>query len=210
LAVSSIFENLFYSDNLDTIKKENHLTNSQYADLKKIREEQIDVYSVYSTPSNFSFDVSSGLWKFTGIDLYRAIDLSLVNAISKKKVSIEIGLKTQLNYAVNSNINPPNIYFPEYYRVGEDFKVFPEIITGHYVELLYIRKPKTPKWTYFMVSGNPMFDAGAIDKQDFDLHQSLYEKLVVKILQYCGVSLREIDVVQMANEEEIKITQKQL
>lgn len=209
LAVYSIFESLFYSDNLDTLKKGNHLTNSQYADLKKIREEQIDVYSIYSTPSNFTFDVPSGLWKFTGNDLYRATDLSLVNNTTKKKVSIEMGLKTQLNYAVNSNINPPNIYFPECYRVGDDFKVYPEVITGHYVELLYIRKPKTPKWTYNIVAGNPMYNAGASDKQDIDLHISLYEKLIVKILQYAGVALREIDIVKMAEGEEVKIIQKQ-
>jgi hypothetical protein len=209
LAVYSIFESLFYSDNLDTLKKGNHLTNSQYADLKKIREEQIDVYSIYSTPSNFTFDVPSGLWKFTGNDLYRATDLSLVNNTTKKKVSIEMGLKTQLNYAVNSNINPPNIYFPECYRVGDDFKVYPEVITGHYVELLYIRKPKTPKWTYNIVAGNPMYNAGASDKQDIDLHQSLYERVVVKICSYAGLSLREPEVMQATANEQGLINQTQ-
>lgn len=207
LAVSSIFEGLFYMDNLDTIKKGNHLTNSQYADLKKIREEQIDIYSIYSTLSNFVLDVPSGLWKFTGNDLYRAIDLSLVNSITKKKISIEIGLKTQINYAVNSNTNAPNLYFPECFRVGEDFKVFPEVITGHYVELLYIRKPKVPKWDYTLVSGNPMYNAGA--SENIDLHQSLYENMVVKIMQYCGISLRESEIVQASEGEEVKIIQKQ-
>lgn len=209
LAVYSIFESLFYSDNLDTLKKGNHLTNSQYADLKKIREEQIDVYSIYSTPSNFVFDVPSGLWKFTGTDLYRATDLSLVNNTSKKKTTIEVGLKTQINYAVNSNINPPNIYFPEYVRIGDDFKVYPEVITGHYVELLYIRKPKTPKWTYVTIAENPMYNAGASDKQDIDLHISLFERVVVKICSYAGLSLRESDVMQATANEQGLIIQTQ-
>lgn len=209
LAVSSIFESLFYSDNLDTVKRANNLTNSQYADLKKIREEQIDVYSIYSTPSNFVFDVPSGLWKFTGLDLYRAVDLSLVNIVTKKKISIEMGLKTQINYAVNSNINAPNLYFPEYYRLGDDFKVYPEVITGNFVELLYIRKPKTPKWTYNIVAGNPLYNAGATDKQDVDLHPSLYERVVIKICGYCGVSLRENEVVQVTTNEQNMITQSQ-
>ncbi len=209
LAVYSIFEDLFYADNLDTLKKGNHLTNSQYADLKKIREEQIDIYSIYSTPSNFIFDAPSGLWKFMGTDFYRVTDLSLVNNVTKRKTSIEVGLKTQLNYAVNSNINPPNLYFPEYVRIGEDFKVYPEVITGNYVELLYIRKPKTPKWTYNIVAGNPMYNAGSSDKQDVDLHLSLYPKVVVKILQYAGLSLREMDIVQASEGEEVKIIQKQ-
>ena len=207
LAVSSIFEDLFYLDNLDTIKKSNNLTNSQYADLKKIREEQIDIYSIYSTPSNFVFDVPSGLWKFTGNDLYRATSLSLVNNTTKKKINIEMGLKTQINYAVNSSINPPNIYFPEFYRLGEDFKVFPEVITGHYVELLYIRKPKVPKWNYTLVGGNPLFNAGT--SENIDLHISLFERVIVKIMQYCGVSLRENDIIQVTSGEEAKIQQSQ-
>lgn len=209
LAVSSIFESLFYSDNLDTIKRANNLTNSQYADLKKIREEQIDVYSVYSTQTNFVFDTPSGLWKFTGLDLYRAVDLSLVNKTTSKKTSIEMSLKTQINYAVNSNINAPNIYFPEFYRLGDDFKVYPEVITGNYVELLYIRKPKTPKWTFATVSGNPVFNASASDKVDIDLHASLYERVVVKICGYAGLSLRENLVMEASNSEEIKVQQSQ-
>ncbi len=210
LAQLSIFESLFYSDNYDTIKKNNHLTNSQYADLKKIREEQIDVYSIYSTQSNFIYDNTSKVWKFVGNDMYRAIDLSLVNNTTNKKTSIELGLKTQLNYAVNSNINPPNIYFPEYCRIGNDFKIYPEDITNHYIELLYLRKPKTPKWTYRNIGGNPIYDASASDKQDIDLHISLFEKFIVKVCSYAGLSLRENDVIQASLNEEAGINQKQL
>jgi hypothetical protein len=207
LAVSSIFESLFYSDNLDAIKKANHLTNDQYADLKRMRDEQIDVYSKYSSPSTLTFDAVTGYWNFVGTDLYRAINLSLVNSQSKKKTNIEINLKTRLNYAVNSNINAPNIYFPEYCRVEEAFDVYPKDITGHFVELLYIRKPKTPKWDYTVVGVNPLFNAG--NSVNIDLHQSLYERVIVKIMQYCGVSLKENDVIQVADGEEAKITQKQ-
>lgn len=209
LAQNSIFESLFYSDNFDTIKKGNRLTNDQYADLKKIREEQIDVYSIYSTPSNFTYDSGSGLWKYIGTDLYRAIDLSLVHTSTKKKVSIEMNLKTKLNYAVNSNINPPTINFPEYCRVGEGFHVFPDAPTGYHVELLYLRKPKTPKWTYEIVGGNAVFNASATDKQDIDLHESLYERFVVKVLSYMGLSLKDTDVTQATENESALINQTQ-
>jgi len=202
LAIYSIFESLFYSDNMDTIKKSNHLTNDQYADLKKIREEQIDVYSIYSTPSNFTYDVPSGLWKYDGTDLYRAIDLNLVHTSTKRKVNIEPNLKTKINYAVNSNENPPTINFPEYCRVGDDFQVYPEAPTGYHVELLYLRKPKSPKWGYVMVQGNAVYNAST--SVDIDLHDSLYERFVVKVLSYAGLSLKDADVTQAtANESEL-------
>lgn len=207
LALSSIFESLFYSDNYDTLKKGNRLTNDQYADLKKIREEQIDVYSIYSTPSNFTYDSGSGLWKYIGTDLYRAIDLSLVHTSTKKKVSIEMNLKTKLNYAVNSNINPPTINFPEYCRVGDDFKVYPDVPTGYHVELLYLRKPKSPKWGYEIVGGNAVYNAST--SVDVDLHESLYERFVVKILSYMGLSLKDADVTQATANESALINQTQ-
>lgn len=207
LAVSSIFESLFYSDNLDAIKKANHLTNDQYADLKRMRDEQIDVYSIYSTPSNFVLNIVTGYWDFVGTDLYRATNLSLVNNNTKKKTNIEINLKTKLNYALGSNINPPNIYFPEYCRVGEAFDVYPKDITGNFVELLYIRKPKTPKWNYTIVGGNPLFNA--ISSENIDLHISLFEKVVIKICGYCGLSLREAEVTNASTNEQAMITQSQ-
>jgi hypothetical protein len=207
LAVSSIFESLFYSDNLDAIKKANHLTNEQYADLKRMRDEQIDVYSKYSTPATLTFDLVTGYWNFVGTDLYRAINLSLVNSQSKKKTNIEINLKTRLNYAVNSNINAPNIYFPEYCRVEEAFDVYPKDITGHFVELLYVRKPKIPKWNYTTVGGNPLFNA--VGSENIDLHISLFERVVIKICGYAGLSLREAEVTNASTNEQAMITQSQ-
>lgn len=207
LAIYSIFESLFYSDNMDTIKKSNHLTNDQYADLKRMREEQIDVYSIYSTPSNFAYDATSGLWKYTGTDLYRAIDLNLVHTSTKKKVNIEPNLKTKINYAVNSNVNPPTINFPEYCRVGDDFQVYPNAPTGYHVELLYLRKPISPKWGYEMVFGNAVYSASK--SVDVDLHDSLYEKFVVKILSYMGLSLKDADVTQATANESALINQNQ-
>jgi hypothetical protein len=205
----SIFESLFYSNNLDSIKKTNRLTNSQYADLKKIREEQIDLYSMYSTPSNFIYDPINEIWKFTENNLYKAIELSLVNIITKKKVNIDSNLKSKLNYAINSNINTPTVNFPEYCRVGEDFKVYPINPNGYYVELFYLRKPKTPKWTYTLVQGNPLFNASASDLQDIDLHISLFERFVVRVCAYAGLSLKDGEVTQATASEESLIMQKQ-
>ena len=47
------------------------------------------------------------------------------------------------------------------------------------------------------------------DRQDFELLPSLYSKLIVKILIYCGLSIRESDVVQVASMEEQKENQQQ-
>ena len=77
------------------------------------------------------------------------------------------------------------------------------------MELLYLRKPKTPKWSYKIVGGNAVFNAGATDKQDIDLHESLYERFVVKVLSYMGLSLKDADVTQATTNESALINQTQ-
>lgn len=210
LAVAEIFETLFYLDNNSSNKKYARLTNTQYADLKKIREEQIDMYSTYSTPLNFVFNSTTGLWNYTQPDLYRAVNLTLINSTTGKRVDIqEVSKGAELNKILNSNMVSPTTTYPYAVRVGNDFKVYPTNIAGFFVELLYIRKPKTPKWTYVNSNGNPVYNASATDLQDIDLHISLFSKVVSEILSYCGISLREQQVTQFAEQEEAGLQQEQ-
>ena len=47
-----------------------------------------------------------------------------------------------------------------------------------------------------------MFDQTAVDYQDFELPDADEPTLVMKILQYAGISIREGDIYQTANAEE--------
>ena len=67
----------------------------------------------------------------------------------------------------------------------------------------YIRFPFVPKWTYVdLTNGEPAFDEGAVDYQDFELPNDDEVNLIMKILQYAGMSIREIQAVQFAGAEE--------
>ena len=98
--------------------------------------------------------------------------------------------------------------YPGYEKIGNDFRLHPNL-EDYDLELLYIRTPKTPKWTFINVNGNPVYNASAADLQNIELHISNFNKIVVKVLGYCGVSIREQEIEQIANSEELKIAQKQ-
>ena len=75
----------------------------------------------------------------------------------------------------------------------------------------YIRYPLDPKWTYVSNSptdSDPIFNQSAVDFQDFELPESDFTNLVLKILQYSGVSIRESEIVQAAKSEEIQDAQQ--
>jgi hypothetical protein len=53
-----------------------------------------------------------------------------------------------------------------------------------------------------IVGGSPLFDQSALDYQDFELPESDEPLLVAKILQYAGMSIREVDLYNFGKAEE--------
>jgi hypothetical protein len=208
LAQMEIFEDLFYQYTNWLNKENKRMSNTEYANIPKNIREQIDVFATYTTTSNFTYDLASNTWNYSGSDLYRAGNLSLVNA-QGKKTDIEEVNKSEINKHRNSNMIKPTFTYPIYEKIGESFRIDPMLTSGYYAELFFLRKPKNPNWTYINVNGNPVYNASASDLQNFELHPSNYVPLIIKILGYMGLNLREEQVIQVANNEEQKVAQKQ-
>ena len=102
---------------------------------------------------------------------------------------------TMLN---NSLLTKPNLTYPAYTQEGGILTAFPSTVNKlGQVSSQYIRYPKDPKWTYItLVSGEPAFSQSQPDYQDFELPLDCEPDLVNKILQYAGMSIRELSAVQ--------------
>ena len=209
LAQRDIFEGLFFQYNQFVNKQNKRLTGSEYADIPKNIQEQIDHFATYSTTGEFVFDAPTETWSFTNNNLYRVENLSLVETATEKKVDVELVSKRQLNVLVNSDMTKPSLMFPVYEKIGNKFKTFPLVPSGYSLELFYLRTPLAPKWTFNIVAGNPIYNPSASDLQDVDLHESLLIPFLTKTLMYCGVSLREPEVQAYVNSEEAKNFQEQ-
>lgn len=208
MAQMDIFNSMFTDFNENLIKKDRRLTNSEYADIPKAYEQAIDTFGVYTDPTNFVYDVIKEVWNYTGTDLVLDQNLSLVNP-QGKKVYIELVSKSELNYLVNSNMTAPSLTYPSYCKIGDSYKIMPVVPIGYTPELFFVRKPKNPKWTYIDDAGNPLYNASAPDLQDFEIDYTYMPELIVKILLYCGVSIREEMIIQAASAEEIKKYQQE-
>ena len=110
-----------------------------------------------------------------------------------------------------SNLTAPKINTPAYTQSELTVSLFPNTIDSvGRVRAQYIRRPKEPRWTYTTLSGGePAFNQSSPDYQDFELPISDEPRIISKILQYAGISIREGDVYQHGLNEETKITQKQ-
>ena len=115
---------------------------------------------------------------------------------------------TMLN---KSMLTAPNSTYPAYTQEGSILTLHPDSInTIGRVVSQYIRYPLDPKWTYIsLIGGEPVFDQSQSDYQDFELPEDDVNNLVARILQYAGMSIREISTVQFGQAIEQSENQEQ-
>tara|TARA_R110000744_G_scaffold302928_1_gene411761 strand:- start:232 stop:528 length:297 start_codon:yes stop_codon:yes gene_type:complete len=77
------------------------------------------------------------------------------------------------------------------------------------VDIDYIQSPNLANWTYVVVGGKALYNASALDAQDFDLHPSEETELVLKILTLAGFTLKDPNLLQLAAGEDMKNTQQE-
>jgi hypothetical protein len=125
---------------------------------------------------------------------------------ASSNVQAEKVINNKLALLLNSNLTAPTKEFPIYALQGETLTFYPTSISNKgQVEATYFRYPAPPKWTYItLTNGEPVFDQSQSDYQDFELPPEDEYKLITRILQYCGVSIRETEVTQfsMAKEQQ--------
>jgi hypothetical protein len=148
------------------------------------------VSTVVSVLSNTALLLDSNIFLAVG-NAYTIVSAATV-------VQAEKVINNKLSLLVNSNLTKPTVEFPVYALQSTELTFYPVTISNKgQVEATYFRYPKVPKWTYItLANGEPVFDQSQPDYQDFELPAEDEYKLVTKILEYCGMSIRETEVTQ--------------
>ena len=207
-----LFEEYFYDYNKWVVKQNRRLANSGYTDIPKQLAEVIDLFTyesaalanvvnVFTLPTN---------WYTLNTVLYNSADGSLIN---KKVERVE---QNKIYELISSHLTTPTTTYPAYVMngatvsaPGNSITVYPATITTGEIAVQYVRYPLDPKWTYTTVSGSPVFNQSATDYQDFELPAVDQNDLVLKILQYAGINIRDMAVAKAAAEEEIITNQQE-
>jgi hypothetical protein len=198
-----VFESYFTGLN-QAINAENaRMSGTEYADMSKGISEAINVFSVTNpltqSPNPATPNVFFAPSLTTTGDDYYLLNKVLAGGIEAEPVS-----HSKITMLNASLLTAPSTQFPAYTLQGDSITVFPATFNqpGD-VNAQYIRYPFDPKWTYVsLVGGEPVFDQSQLDYQDFELPIEDEPRLVYRILQMAGMSIREGDVYQFANAEE--------
>jgi hypothetical protein len=185
----------------NAINKQNARMHGEgYTDIPKNMAEVIDSFSVFNSLT-YSFVTN----KFNLPNDYFFLDKVVYN----NSTEVEKVSHRKILNLISSNLTAPTAAYPVYTMDENGILVYPTSITAN-ITSQYLRYPKDPQWTYTSPSGDPLFDPSSSTYQDFELPLDDFANLVIKILEYAGISIREQEVVSAAKAEEVQdIQQKQ-
>lgn len=164
-------------------------------DIVALISDSIVEYVTVLAVTETSITTTGALWTVTDIPyaVYRPTKKEMESVTHSKITMLE-----------NAPLIMPKTDWPAYTQEGIRLTAYPsEISTVGRVVAQYLRFPREPKWTFVsLTSGEPMFDQSQPDYQDFELSLDFENMLVSKILQYAGMSIREITAVQFGQADE--------
>ena len=178
----------------------NAFLTSDFSDPSQYLAEKISVFYKNSTLAKLNDEFTYP------VDLYR-VGVVNVNNIVADRASNE-----QIRYINLSPLTAPVETQPVYTLTNSGVVVYPSSITTG-VKLDYLKSPARPKWGYVLNQTIPYYDSTPFDplvdsydtsakSLNFELHPSEENNLVVSILNYAGVVIKQIDVAGFAQGKE--------
>ncbi len=178
------FENYFESLNQQLRVPDN---DSEYADRIKNIDEKIAIFKKYAT-ATYSTD------HFTlPTDLYR-----LGTVVYKDDTEAQLIQRNDLLYVNQSPLTKPTEKYPLY--LYEDNKLYlkPASINSN-ISVSYVKKPANVVWNFTSTQGYYQYDAA--NSTDFELDVSEQPEVIIKVLLYAGVVVKDYQIVQLAAQE---------
>jgi len=194
-------------------------TDNEYANRQKQLEQKISIFetngdSTYiAVPDPNNPPTNGGTYTLPS-------DLHRLGTISYKDKSLQEMQRNEYLLAYKSQLTRPTEQYPAFYAYGTNspdgafvqsaptrIKVFPNTITQN-LPTYYVRKPKSPVWAYTVnaTTGGYVYQ-GAADSSanpttgsvQFELDASEQVSVILNILMYSGIIIRDPSVVQAAS-----------
>ncbi len=168
-------------------------TDADYADRLSYLEEKLSVFENITTEtvSNSTVTLSN---------------VHRLNTVTYNDIELQkVGRKEYYNI-IKSPLTKPTLSHPIYLQEGNSLIIEP---TGNTditknvdkVDISYISKPSDVRWGFIPDSNLGIFVYDDGDKQDFDLHSSEQTEVILRILAYAGIVIRDPQIVQAATAQ---------
>ena len=216
-AQMDIFEQYFYDLNQFSRIPGN---DTEYSDILNYLEQKIQIFetskqiSINSASEFYNAGAQIGnLYRIGSVTYDYQVQQQLSYGAPSSVSNIGTTTCEQVNakdiVAINgSPLTRPTEKRPVYVLKDNKIYIYPNSITDDII-VNYIKKPKNAVWTYLVIGSEAVYNSSADDHQDFELHESEETKLVIKILQLAGVTLKDALLYQVAEAEDNKNIQQE-
>jgi hypothetical protein len=148
---------------------------------------------------NFTTNITtSAIWTTTGQSaVYRLGNIIYTNGAMPSQ-ELERVTRSELYHLLSSNLTRPTTTYPIYLYEDQKIFVYPRTIQDG-INVDYIRRPSSPSWNFTSSAASNyayIFDANS--SINFELHQAEQTEVILKILLYAGVVIKDPQIIQAA------------
>jgi hypothetical protein len=131
----------------------------------------------------------------TSEDFYR-----LGTVIYQDSKEAQLSQRNELLYLNNNPLIAPTKTYPIYLYEDSKLYLYPQTITSD-ISVSYLRKPVDVIWNFTIPSGQNYYQYNATNSVNFELSKTEQANIILKILLYSGVVIRDPSIVQIAAQQ---------
>ena len=207
-----IFEQYFYDINQFGRMPGN---DTEFSDMLNILNEKINIFE-----TNAAMTYGGVYWS-TPANLYRLGTIVFDNITTSKslypvpntvvttttQVEVERINYNEFLYINQSLLTKPTNSRPVFVASTLGYKVYGDAPLVIGVSCNYIKEPSQVAWAYQMVFGEALYNAN--ESTNFELHPSEETELVIKILAFAGLVVKDIGMYQVASQISAQTNQQE-
>ena len=136
-------------------------------------------------------------------DFYR-----LGTVIYNNSKEVQLSQRNELLYLNSSPLVAPTTTYSIYLYEDKKLYLYPQTITSG-ITVSYLRKPMDVIWNFTIPIGQNYYQYSPINSVDFELSKTEQANIILKILLYSGVVVRDPQIVNIAAQQVQQQTQRE-
>jgi hypothetical protein len=128
-------------------------------------------------------------------DFYR-----LGTVIYQNEKEVQLSQRNELLYLNSTPLIAPTTTYPIYLYENSKLYLYPQSITSD-IQVSYLRKPVDVIWNFTIPSGQNYYQYNPTNSVDFELSKTEQSNIILKVLLYSGVVIRDPSIVQVAAQQ---------
>jgi hypothetical protein len=135
-------------------------------------------------------------------DFYR-----LGTVIYQNEKEVQLSQRNDLLYLNSTPLIAPTTTYPIYLYENSKLYLYPQSITSD-IQVSYLRKPVDVIWNFTIPSGQNYYQYNPTNSVNFELSKTEQSNIILKVLLYSGVVIRDPSIVNIAAQQVQQETQR--